>query len=63
MPLFPTSAAEARQFLHAGLRITVVWCEACRRLVIPLDRFQQFCPEDGRPLENSAPRQAYDPAP
>jgi len=61
MPLFPANEAEARQVLGECRSIAVVWCPRCRRLVIPLDRFQEFCPEEGDlgPIPRDAPRARY----
>jgi hypothetical protein len=55
MPLFPATEAEARQMMESSTGLTLAWCERCRRLVIPLDRLQQFCPEDLQVLPKGAP--------
>lgn len=55
MPLFPANEAEARQMMNSSDTLSIAWCERCKRLVIPLDRLQQFCPEDLQILPRSAP--------
>lgn len=58
MPLYPMNESEAQNLLDNCQAIAVVWCPRCRRLVIPLDRFQEFCPEEGDlgPIPRESPR-------